>query len=84
MTLYCSGSGEGAMLDHSDQYRGLGYSFGTKPKGEGATFYTEPSPDYIEEFFDQIEPETNRRYARGDLSAGGLSGGGYDYEYKGY
>ena len=48
MTLYCSGSGEGAMLDHSDQYRGLGYSFGTKPKGEGATFYTEPSPDYFQ------------------------------------
>ncbi len=48
MTLYCSGSGEGAMLDHSDQYRGLGYSFGKKPKGEGATFYTEPSPDYFQ------------------------------------
>jgi len=44
---------------------------------------TEPSPDYVEQFFDQIEPETNRRYARGDLSAGGLSGGGYEYEFKG-
>ncbi|MCA9466822.1 MAG: site-specific DNA-methyltransferase [Nitrospira sp.] len=43
----------------------------------------EPSPDYIEGFFDQVESETGRRYARGDLSAGGLSGGGYDYEYKG-
>ena len=43
----------------------------------------DPSPDYIEQFFDQIEPETNRRYARGDLTAGGLSGGGYEYEYKG-
>ncbi len=43
----------------------------------------EPSPDYIEGFFDQVEAETGRRYARGDLSAGGLSGGGYDYEYKG-
>jgi D-galacturonate reductase len=48
MTLYCSGSGEGALLDHSDQYRGLSYSFGTKPKGEGATFYAEPSPDYFQ------------------------------------
>ena len=48
MTLYCSGSGEGALIDHSDQYRGLSYSFGVKPKGEGATFYTEPSPDYFQ------------------------------------
>jgi len=44
---------------------------------------TDPSPDYVEQFFDQVEPETNRRYARGDLSAGGLSGGGYEYEFKG-
>lgn len=43
----------------------------------------DPSPDYIEQFFDQVEPGTNRRYARGDLSAGGLSGGGYEYEFKG-
>ena len=48
MTLYCSGSGEGALIDHSDQYRGLAYSFGTKPPGEGATFYAEPSPDYFQ------------------------------------
>jgi adenine-specific DNA-methyltransferase len=44
---------------------------------------TPPSPDYIEGFFDQVEAETGRRYARGDLTAGGLSGGGYDYEFKG-
>jgi len=44
---------------------------------------TKPSPDYIEEFFDQVEAGTNRRYARGDLSAGGLSGGGYEYEFRG-
>jgi site-specific DNA-methyltransferase (adenine-specific)/adenine-specific DNA-methyltransferase len=42
-----------------------------------------PSPDYVEEFFDNVEPETKRRYARGDLSAGGLTGGGYSYTYKG-
>lgn len=48
MTLYCSGSGEGAMIDHSDQYRGLSYSFGRKPAGEGATSYAEPSPDYFQ------------------------------------
>jgi hypothetical protein len=42
-----------------------------------------PSPDYIDQFFDQVEKETGRRYSRGDLSASGLSGGGYDYEFKG-
>ena len=44
---------------------------------------TSPSPDYIDGFFDQVEKETGRRYARGDLSAGGLSGGGYYYEFRG-
>ena len=35
-----------------------------------------PSADYIEQFFDQTEPETGRRYARGDLTGAGrtLSG----------
>ena len=47
------------------------------------TILTPPSPDYVESFFDQIERSSNRRYARGDLSASGLSGGGYDYEFKG-
>ncbi|MEM7298394.1 MAG: site-specific DNA-methyltransferase, partial [Bacteroidota bacterium] len=42
-----------------------------------------PSPDYVEQFFDQVEAGTNRRYARGDLTASGLSGGGYDYEFEG-
>ena len=47
------------------------------------TILTPPSPDYIEQFFDQVEPVTSRRYARGDLSAGGLTGGGYRYEFMG-
>lgn len=47
MTLYCSGP-SGAMLDHSDQYRGLSYSLTTKSPASGATFYTEPSPDYFQ------------------------------------
>ena len=39
MTLFCTGSGEGAMIRHSDQYRGLEYS-----TTDG---YSEPSPDYF-------------------------------------
>jgi D-galacturonate reductase len=40
MTLYCSGKGRGAMLVHSDQYRGVEY---VTTKG-----YSEPSPDYFQ------------------------------------
>ena len=47
MTLYCGGP-SGAMLDHSDQYRGLAYSLTTKGDSPGATFYSEPSPDYFQ------------------------------------
>jgi adenine-specific DNA-methyltransferase len=38
---------------------------------------------YIDTFFDQFDTDRNERYQRLSLSAGGLSGGGYDYEYKG-
>ena len=48
MTLYFSGEGRGGMLDHSDQYRGVAYSFVRKPDGPGATFYAEPSPDFLQ------------------------------------
>ncbi len=40
MILYCTGNGEGAMIRHSDQYRGLEYS-----QVDG---YHEPSPDYFQ------------------------------------
>jgi hypothetical protein len=36
------------MLDHSDQYRGLAYTFSRKSDAPGATFYSEPSPDYFQ------------------------------------
>lgn len=39
--------------------------------------------EYIDTFFDQYDPERKERYQRLSLSAGGLSGGGYRYEYKG-
>lgn len=38
--LYCSGKGEGAMIRHSDQYRGLEYCYYDR--------YEEPSPDYMQ------------------------------------
>jgi predicted dehydrogenase len=47
MTLYFSGDGEGAWLEHSDQYRGLKYTFGRAPGGPGSTQHAEPSPDYF-------------------------------------
>jgi D-galacturonate reductase len=38
--MYCSGKGEGAMIRHSDQYRGLEYCYYDR--------YEEPSPDYFQ------------------------------------
>lgn len=42
-----------------------------------------PDKEYIETFFDQYDEERKERYQRLSLSALGLSGGGYDYEYNG-
>ncbi|HXM23520.1 MAG TPA: DNA methyltransferase [Terriglobales bacterium] len=36
----------------------------------------EPGPDYIDSFFDQVETETGRRYARGDLTGAGVTKSG--------
>jgi len=48
LTMYCKGSDNGALLDHSDQYRGLKYSY-TRASGDpGSTVYAEPSPDYLQ------------------------------------
>ncbi len=48
LTLYCSGEDKGALIEHSDQYRGLKYSYTRKPVSPGATIYAEPSPDYFQ------------------------------------
>ena len=40
IVMYCSGKGEGAMIRHSDQYRGLEYCYADR--------YEEPSPDYFQ------------------------------------
>jgi adenine specific DNA methylase Mod len=42
-----------------------------------------PDQDYIDTFFDQYDEVRKERYQRLSLSAGGLSGGGYTYTYKG-
>jgi predicted dehydrogenase len=44
LALYCSAGDKGAMLRHSDQYRGLEYVY----TEHGATTYAEPSPDYFQ------------------------------------
>ncbi|HLJ18010.1 MAG TPA: Gfo/Idh/MocA family oxidoreductase [Bryobacteraceae bacterium] len=48
LTMYCAGSDVGALISHSDQYRGLQYSYIKRPSGAGATVYAEPSPDYFQ------------------------------------
>lgn len=44
--------------------------------------YTPYTEEYIKNQFRYID-ENGRRYRSGDLSASGLSGGGYEYEWKG-
>jgi D-galacturonate reductase len=41
LTLYCQGGDNGALLAHSDQYRGLKYCY-------TGGVYAEPSPDYFQ------------------------------------
>ncbi len=42
LTMYCQGGADGGLIAHSDQYRGLKYSYANP--GE----YSEPSPDYFQ------------------------------------
>jgi hypothetical protein len=46
MRLYCSDGERGALIDHSDQYRGLAWCGVKAP--EGQALYSEPSPDYFQ------------------------------------
>lgn len=64
LTLHCSAQDSGALLRHSDQYRGLEYVYARRPESPGATVYAEPSPDYFQ-------------YV--DLGGGGLTPVGYGY-----
>ncbi|MEO7652290.1 MAG: hypothetical protein ABIZ80_17635 [Bryobacteraceae bacterium] len=69
LVMYCRGKENGALLEHSDQYRGLKYCY-TKPgDAPGSTIYAEPSPDYFQ-------------YV--NLGGGGLSPVGYGYRSVDY
>ncbi|MEP7362688.1 MAG: Gfo/Idh/MocA family oxidoreductase [Acidobacteriota bacterium] len=53
ITMYFAGTGEdgqprGGWLEHSDQYRGLKYSYIQQPLAPGATMFAEPSTDYFQ------------------------------------
>jgi D-galacturonate reductase len=48
LTLYCASGDTGTLISHSDQYRGLKYSYASKPDEPGAAQYAEPSPDYFQ------------------------------------
>jgi predicted dehydrogenase len=48
LTLYCSGRTNGALIRHSDQYRGIEHVYIARPKAPGSTIYAEPSPDYFQ------------------------------------
>lgn len=50
LTMYCAATDRqtGAWLNHDDRYRGVSYSLIECPGGDGATQYSEPSPDYFQ------------------------------------
>ena len=48
LVMYCRGENDGALLAHSDQYRGLQYCYTRKSDAAGSTIYAEPSPDYFQ------------------------------------
>jgi len=64
LVMYCAGDDRGALIEHSDQYRGLKYGYLAKPDSPGAAIYAEPSPDYFQYL---------------DLGNGGLTPSGYGY-----
>ena len=46
LTMYCAGAGNGAWLEHSDQYRGLRYCYTHRPEGAGVDFPSSPVRRY--------------------------------------
>jgi predicted dehydrogenase len=64
LNMYCSAGDRGAWIYHSDQYRGIQYSYTQASGDPGSTVYSEPSPDYMQ-------------YV--DIGTGGLNVVGYGY-----
>ena len=48
LVMYCRGHNVGALIAHSDQYRGLQYCYTERSADPGSTVYAEPSPDYFQ------------------------------------
>ena len=48
LVMYCRGDDDGTLISHSDQYRGLKYSYTDRAADPGSTVYAEPSPDYFQ------------------------------------
>ena len=64
LTLYCASRTNGALIRHSDQFRGVEHAYTARPEAPGGTIYAEPSPDYFQ-------------YVH--LGGGGLTPVGYGY-----
>ena len=48
LVMYCGSKSGSSLIEHSDQYRGLKYSYTRRGGEPGATIYAEPSPDYFQ------------------------------------
>lgn len=47
LAMWCLGDEDACLLFHSDQYRGVKYSYNSCGSAPGDTIYAEPSPDYF-------------------------------------
>ena len=48
LVLYCQGTDDGALISHSDQLRGVRYSYAEPDANPVSTAYAEPNPDYFQ------------------------------------
>ncbi|MBV9083569.1 MAG: hypothetical protein JOZ62_12895, partial [Acidobacteriaceae bacterium] len=48
LSMYCKAATDGGLILHSDQYRGMKYSYTQTNNRPGLTGYTEPNPDYFQ------------------------------------